>query len=221
VTDNGAGILAEMLPKVFDLFAQVDRTIDRAQGGLGIGLSVVRKLVELHRGTVTGASPGLGLGSTFTIRLPLAATAEESEAANKPSTPCVSDSLQVLVVDDNVDAAELLSEVLALSGHKAMAFNDGLSALAAARDVRPDVVILDIGLPEMNGYEVARRFRAEPAFAGIVLVAVTGWGSEDDKRQSREAGFDHHLTKPVDFERVQEIFAGINDGKRQAVDDRV
>ena len=220
VTDNGAGIAADMLPNVFDLFAQVDRTLDRAKGGLGIGLSVVRKLVELHGGTVTAASPGAGLGSTFTVRLPLAATppATQSAAANKPSTPRLTDSLCVLVVDDNLDAAELLSAVLELAGHDARAVHDGPAALAAARDVRPDVVFLDIGLPGMSGHAVARRFRAEAAFAGIVLVALTGWGSADDKRKSREAGFDHHLTKPVDLARVHELLAGIQrqggDGSR-------
>jgi len=214
VTDNGAGISADMLPKVFDLFAQVDRTLDRAQGGLGIGLSVVRKLVELHDGTVTAASPGLGLGSTFTVRLPLAATEEESAAADDPSTDRPTDSLRVLVVDDNVDGAELLSVMLERAGHEARAVHDGLAALAAARDVRPDVVFLDIGLPGMDGHEVARRFRADAAFAGIVLVALTGWGSEDDKRKSREAGFDHHVTKPIDFKRVRELFAGINGRER-------
>jgi len=210
VSDNGAGISAEMLPHVFDLFTQVDRTLDRAQGGLGVGLSVVRKLVELHHGTATAASPGLGLGSTFTVRLPLAATANEAAQVDKPSDTRVSVSLRVLVVDDNVDAAEMLSEMLELAGHEARAVHDGPAALAAARDVRPDVVFLDIGLPGMNGHEVARQFRADAAFAGIVLVALTGWGSNEDKRRSREAGFDHHVTKPLDFKRVQEIFEGIN-----------
>ncbi len=210
VTDNGAGISSEMLPNVFDLFSQVDRTLDRAQGGLGIGLSVVRKLVWLHGGTVSAESPGIGLGSTFTVRLPLAASAAAAAVATARSPSRLPDRLRVLVVDDNVDASELLSEALELAGHDARAVHDGVAAFAAARAVRPDVVFLDIGMPGMDGHEVARGFRAEATFAGIVLVALTGWSTDADRRKSREAGFDHHLTKPVELARVLELLAGIS-----------
>lgn len=211
VTDNGAGIAVEMLPRVFDLFAQVAGTLSRAQGGLGIGLSLVRKLLELHAGTITAESPGLGLGSTFTVRLPLVAgpQAEPTTSIAPYAGPRAVGRL-VLVVDDNEDAAELLTMLLAVLGHDARAVHDGPAALDAARRIKPDVVFLDIGLPGMNGYEVAKQFRADPALATTVLIALTGWGSEDDRRRSKEAGFDHHLTKPINARQVETLLAGLS-----------
>ncbi|MDI3287148.1 GAF domain-containing protein [Polyangium sp. 15x6] len=207
VEDTGVGIPAEMLPKVFDMFTQVGRSIERAQGGLGIGLTLVRRLVELHGGTVEAASDGPSRGSIFTVRLPLGA-AEEAKAVgpsgDAPAKGAVS-SLKVLVVDDNVDGAESLAELLQLTGHTTEVAHTGPSALVAARAFEPDVVFLDIGLPGMTGYEVAQRLRAEDELGRVVLVALTGWGTEEDRRQAREAGFDYHLTKPVDLQEVQRI----------------
>ncbi|WP_438021853.1 GAF domain-containing protein [Sorangium sp. So ce233] len=211
VVDNGVGIPADMLPKVFDMFTQVVRSIDRAQGGLGIGLTLVRRLVELHGGTVHAESEGPGHGSTFTVRLPLAAAEEPASRHSSPG-PAGRDAaaaLRILVVDDNVDGAESLALLLRMSGHRTRAVHTGPEAMTAARELGADVVFLDIGLPGMSGYEVARRLRAEPGFAGLVLVALTGWGTEDDRRQAREAGFDHHLTKPVDAAEVRRLVASV------------
>lgn len=210
VTDDGIGIAAEMLPRVFDLFAQVDRTIHRAQGGLGIGLSLVRQLVAMHGGTIAAESPGIGWGSTFTVRLPLAPaiTAASTRTAPPPEPASSSPSHhRVLVVDDNVDGAETLAMLLELSGHEATTAGSGPAALEVARAWHPELVFLDIGLPGMDGYEVARRLRTDPATAGLVLVALTGWGSEEDKRRSKAAGFDLHLIKPVGPEVVADVLA--------------
>ncbi|WP_437684890.1 GAF domain-containing protein [Sorangium sp. So ce176] len=211
VVDNGVGISADMLPKVFDMFTQVVRSIDRAQGGLGIGLTLVRRLVELHGGTVHAESEGPGRGSTFTVRLPLAAAEEPAPRRSSPG-PAGRDAaaaLRILVVDDNVDGAESLALLLRMAGHRTQEVHTGPEALTAARELGADVVFLDIGLPGMSGYEVARRLRAEPGFAGLVLVALTGWGAEDDRRQAREAGFDHHLTKPVNAAEVRRLVASV------------
>jgi PAS domain S-box-containing protein len=211
VTDSGVGIPADMLPRVFDLFVQGGRTIDRAQGGLGIGLSLVKKLSELHGGAVLGDSPGPGLGSTFRVRLPLAAREPvqprpRTTAADHRARP----GRRVLVVDDNVDGVETLAMMLELTGHAPHVAHDGDAALATARSVRPDIAFLDIGMPGMSGYEVARRFREDPALRRVVLVALTGWGSEDDKRRAAEAGFDHHLTKPVDADAIAGLLASLD-----------
>lgn len=215
VTDDGTGISADMLPRVFDLFAQVDRTLDRAQGGLGIGLSLVRRLVEMHGGTIAARSEGLGRGSTFTVRLPLASAGEDGAAGEAVARPeGRAAARRVLVVDDNLDAAETLAMLLSLQGHEATTAHSGPEALEAARARRPEVVFLDIGMPGMDGYEVARRLRADPALAGTTLVALTGWGSEDDKRRSQDAGFDVHLTKPVEPTAVAEVLAGIGGRER-------
>jgi len=200
VHDNGIGLSAEQLPRVFDLFAQVDASFERSQGGLGIGLSLVRKLVTLHGGTVTAASPGIGHGSVFTIRLPTSI-----EDARHPRTLAPPNSVmrdvpkgrRILVVDDNQDAAEMLAEMLSLTGNETQVAHDGPTAIAAAHAFSPHFIFLDLGLPGMDGYEVARRMRAEGLLSGVLLVALTGWGSADDERRTAEAGFDFHLTKPM------------------------
>ena len=207
VTDTGVGIDAETLPRVFELFARGATRGGASPGGLGIGLSLVRELVEMHGGTVSAASRGDGLGSTFELRLPrveqrAAVEGREGTRATAGVVP-----RRVLVVDDNVDAAEMLSMVLELRGHETRTAHDGPGALAAATDWSPEVVFLDIGLPGMDGYEVARRLRRDPAFAETVLVALTGWGSADDKLRAREAGLDVHLTKPVDVADVDDVVA--------------
>jgi signal transduction histidine kinase len=207
VTDSGAGIPAEMLPCVFDLFMQADRTLDRSQGGLGIGLTLVRHLVEMHGGRVEALSPGVNQGSEFVVRLPLLSGASPAASANGCGTAPAAAPRRVLLVDDNVDAADSLALLLSLGGHEVRAVHDGPSALRAAAEFRPEVVLLDIGLPGMDGYEVARRLRQCAEVAGTLLVAVTGYGREEDRRRSREAGFDFHLVKPADPQQLAELFA--------------
>ena len=218
VTDTGLGIPPGMLAEVFEMFTQVNRTLERCQGGLGIGLALVKRLVEFHGGTITAESPGLGQGSTFTVRLPLveacAGPTEERSTAETPSVQPPMSGRRVLVVDDNVDGAESLANMLQIGGHEIRTAHSGPAALDAARPFNPEVVFLDIGLPGMNGYEVAKRLRAEPSLSGAVLVALTGWGSDDDKRRSREAGFDFHLTKPVELTAIERILARVVAGGR-------
>jgi two-component system, sensor histidine kinase len=202
VQDNGIGISAEMLPKVFDLFVQSERALDRSEGGLGIGLSVVKQLVDMHHGSVTARSAGPGQGSIFEIRLPLvtAPVAEVSSAAAGPTA-----SKRVLIVDDNRDAADSISLLLKIHGHDVRTAYGGEDALTLAATYPADVVLLDIGLPGMNGYEVARRLRA--AGTSAHLVALTGYGQPEDVKRAREAGFDEHMVKPIDFDRLLETLA--------------
>ena len=208
VEDTGMGIPADMLNLVFDMFTQINRTLDRAQGGLGIGLSLVKTLVEIHDGSVEAASGGIDLGSTFTVRLPTA-----SALPAEPPTPLTVTAVagpvrqRILVVDDNIDAAETMVMLLDFSGHDARAAFGGQQALDVVAAFRPDVVFLDIGLPGMNGYEVARRLQASPATASAKLIALTGWGTEEDIRKSKMAGFHAHLTKPIDPEAVDALLA--------------
>ncbi len=207
ITDTGAGISPELLPNVFDLFVQSDRTLDRAQGGLGIGLAVVKRLVEMHGGQVTARSAGLAAGSTFEIRLPRTA---------RPQTPGIEDarfkapSRRVLIVDDNQDAANSLAMLLNMQGHDAQAVYSGKEAIQRTEVFRPDVALLDIGLPEMDGYELAGRLRAMPQLSGIRLVALTGYGQAEDYPRTQAAGFDDHLVKPVDPLALEHTLAGIS-----------
>jgi len=209
VSDTGLGIPQDQLAQVFEMFAQVRGQGERSQGGLGIGLALARRLLSLHGGTIEAYSAGPGQGSTFTLRLPtlhaLGAPAQPTPV--RRATSAGSSQRRVLLVDDNVDAAELMAAMLELLGHRAQIAHDGPSALELAGREQPEVAFLDIGLPGMDGHEVARRFRADPALAGCVLVALTGWGSQDDKRRSREAGFDFHLTKPVETAALQEVLS--------------
>jgi CheY-like chemotaxis protein/nitrogen-specific signal transduction histidine kinase len=198
IIDTGVGLPPEMIGRVFDLFAQADRTLDRSEGGLGIGLTVARKLAEMHGGTISAASEGLGKGATFTVRLPLS---NESTDNRDPAAPAsqLSDQAKyrVLVVDDNRDTATSCAMLLKRMGHEVETAYDGLAAIEAARAYRPQVLFLDIGLPGMNGYEVVRTLRDE-GFQNELIVAVSGYGQPDDRRRSREAGFDRHLVKPID-----------------------
>ena len=216
VTDTGVGIARESLEPAFEMFTQIGRTTERAQGGLGIGLSLVRRLVELHGGTVAAESPGPGRGSTFSVRLPLAdpqagpASGQGPDAAPSPHEG--TRGLRVLVVDDNVDAAETLASFLELEGNATLVAADGPHALAAAASFRPEVVFLDIGMPRMNGYEVAQALRQIPGLESVVIVALTGWGTQADRNRSREAGFDLHLTKPADLAVIDQLLAGLRHG---------
>lgn len=209
IRDRGIGLSPEMLHEAFELFAQGERTPDRAQGGLGIGLSLVKKLVELHGGTVRAASEGPGLGSEFVVCLPLldvAASAEPAPIAAPAPAPAPSRH-RVLVVDDNVDAAEGLAMLLRLDDHEVTIAHDGAHALALAAAAQPTIVLLDIGLPGMDGYEVCRRLRTA-GFTDTRIFALTGYSQDRDKQLALEAGFDAHMVKPVEFEKLQQILAG-------------
>ena len=203
IADNGTGMSADLLPEVFKMFTQDRQTLVRAQGGLGIGLSLVHRLLELHGGTAVAHSEGPGRGSTFTLRLP-ALAAEATAAWVAPIDPQqappagAAPSLRVLVVDDNEDAADALVMLLQAFGHLTRTAYDGVSALREAALFHPDVVVCDIGLPGLDGHQVAARLRADPSLAGALLIAATGWGGEEDRRKALAAGFDLHLTKPVD-----------------------
>jgi PAS domain S-box-containing protein len=208
VRDNGMGILPGMLPRIFDMFAQERRNGIGNQEGLGIGLSLVHRLVQMHDGTVEARSEGKDAGSEFIVRLPLCnVSAMESPDAEK-AVPLPL-GLRVLVVDDNRDAAEVLAMLLESIGVNAQAVNGGPAALAAIPNYQPNVILMDIGMPGMDGHEVARRIRSQPQFNGIKLVALTGWGQEKDRRDSSKAGFDHHLTKPVDFKVLKDLITGM------------
>lgn len=196
VKDNGVGIPMAMLPRVFDLFTQVEHSLDRSQGGLGIGLTLVKRLVELHGGVVHAFSEGVGQGCEFVIRLPVCSEVPQSSAPS--ADPPVIAARRILVVDDNRDSASTLAMLLRLSGNETRTANDGLEAIELADQFRPELVLLDIGLPRLSGYEVAQRIRQQPWGQNIVLIALTGWGQEDDRRKSKAAGFDAHLVKPLD-----------------------
>jgi CheY-like chemotaxis protein len=194
-----------MLPRIFEMFAQADRSLERSQGGLGIGLTLVRRLVEMHGGTIEARSEGIGKGSEFVVRLPIRGEwAEPARPEYRREGPALS-PLRILVVDDNHDAARSLARLLNLAGNEVQTAGDGREAVAAAAAFRPDVVLLDIGLPVLNGYDVARQIRAQPWGGDMALIALTGWGQDEDRRRSREAGFDHHLVKPVDTDTMMRL----------------
>jgi two-component system CheB/CheR fusion protein len=203
VKDTGVGIAPEVLPRVWDLFVQGDRDLDRAHGGLGIGLTVARRLVELHGGRIEAHSEGLGKGTEFVVNLrTLQMTTEEVPVhVTPPALP--QRTAEILLVEDNVDAAESLAMLLEALGHRVRSVSDGLAALEAAGADRPEVMLVDIGLPGIDGYEVARRIRRHPDLKEVTLVALTGYGREDDERKAMAAGFDVHLTKPVDPDALQ------------------
>ena len=244
--DDGVGISSEILPHVFDLFVQAERGVDRAQGGLGIGLTLVRRLVEMHSGSVAAHSDGPGQGSEFVVRLPLREGSGEGpgfrvqgsgpEAGAGPAPDTLGDRQEtsewlqppqaqteprtlnpepgphaktVLLVDDNADSAEMLAILLGLEGHTVIVAHDGPSALEVAAQQQPAVVLLDIGMPGMDGYAVARRLRQGTASADTVLVALTGYGQECDRARTQAAGFDHHLVKPVDMDALRRVLGGV------------
>ncbi len=209
VRDTGIGIAPEMLPRIFEMFVQADRRTKNAQGGMGIGLTLVRSLVEMHGGTVEARSEGLGKGSEFVVALPLLTDVFEGAPTGRvePSRTGRAAPRRVLVVDDNAPAAETLALVLRLEGHEVTTAHDGASALELAVADPPEVALVDLGMPKMDGCELARRFRASPALKDVVLIALTGWGQEEDRRRTREAGFDLHLVKPVEVDVLNRLFA--------------
>ena len=214
VKDNGIGIDPTHLPKLFEMFSQATSALDRADGGLGIGLALARGLVEAHGGRVEAHSAGLGTGSEFILHLPTVAS--NAVASNRRAAPDEQTSiakaqrrppLRILIAEDNKDAADMLAEVQKLSGDTVQVCSDGASVSEACIAFRPDVVILDIGLPGLNGYQVATKIRAETWGQSLLLIALTGWGQEEDKRRATEAGFNHHLTKPVDQQTLEKFLA--------------
>jgi PAS domain S-box-containing protein len=205
VKDTGIGIPADLLPNVFDLFVQEQRSLDRAQGGLGIGLTLVKGLVESHGGKIVAHSNGPGCGSEFVVTLPSASRPAPAETPPEPSVLARRVGVRVLIVEDNADSADTLTELLELWGHEVCHAAEGAEAVEIAREFLPDVALVDIGLPGMDGYEVARRLRAQAAGSPPLLIALTGYGREDDRRKSREAGFHHHLVKPIDLQTLRHL----------------
>jgi two-component system, chemotaxis family, CheB/CheR fusion protein len=207
VRDTGIGIASEVLPRVFDLFSQAERSLDRAEGGLGIGLTLVRRIVELHAGTVEAKSPGVGGGAEFVLRLPAVFSSGGQVAVPKQHPRRPPHAARVLMLEDNADVAETLAMILELLGHHVRVVADGTAGLEAARANVPDIMLVDIGLPKLNGYEVAKAVRADATLKHVVLVALTGYGRAEDKSKAMAAGFDYHLTKPVDLEMLGEVVA--------------
>jgi two-component system CheB/CheR fusion protein len=215
VRDSGIGIDAELLPRIFELFTQGNRSLDRSQGGLGIGLTVARKLVEMHGGAISASSEGLGKGSEFTVRLPAqAARPTEPPPTITPVSQLGSPALRVLVVEDNVDAAESLAILLRMFGHQPHIAHTGMAGLDAASIYHPDVILLDVGLPGMDGYEVVRRLREQPASKDVPVIAMSGYSMTDDGTSVRGASFDQYLVKPVEPEKLQEVLLSM--ANRQA-----
>jgi signal transduction histidine kinase/DNA-binding response OmpR family regulator len=219
VRDNGIGIPPEMLSKIFELFTQVERSLDRSRGGLGVGLTLARRLIEMHGGRIDVASDGPGLGSEFTVRLPVVQGAgTQAVATGGPSAPepTTRVPLRILVVDDNVDAADSVAWLLRHQSHDVRTAHDGRSAIAMAAEFRPRVVVLDLGLPQLDGYEVSRRLRASTETRDALIIAVSGYGQDEDRRRSAEAGFDYHFIKPVDFQTLLGVLREANDEESPA-----
>ncbi len=207
VKDNGIGIAPDQVPRLFEMFAQLDRSLERSQGGLGIGLTLVKRLVEMHGGRIEASSAGLGKGSEFVVRLPVLETSQPQ--GTETDEPAFQSSLRILVVDDNRDGADSLSMMLRLMGNDTRTAYDGEEAVAAAVEFRPDVILLDIGLPRLTGYEACRRIRRQPGGKELVIIAQTGWGQEEDRQRTHQAGFDHHLVKPVEPTALMKLLAGL------------
>jgi CheY-like chemotaxis protein len=211
VSDNGIGIDPDLLPHVFELFTQGDSSLARSRGGLGIGLTLVQRLVELHGGSIDARSAGANQGSEFVVRLPALARASEEIAPPTPVSVSAAERRRILVVDDNVDSAESMAAILRIEGHDVMTAYDGMAALKAAEEVTPEVVLLDIGLPGLDGYELARRLRARPQTHRALLVAITGYGQSEDVKSAMDAGINCHLVKPVNRAALNAILVSAQD----------
>ena len=209
ISDNGIGIPKEIQPTIFDLFSQVDSSMERAQGGLGIGLTLVKNLVEMHKGTVTVESGGKGRGSTFTVRLPIQIQIKDKEEEIMPEHNSTTQHYRVLIVDDNEASAKTLGWTLEILGHESRLAHEGKKAIEVAKEYVPDIILLDIGLPGMNGYEVCRAIRQEPTLRDAVIIAQTGWGQKEHLKLSQEAGFNYHLVKPIRIETLEGILAKV------------
>ncbi|HVF23065.1 MAG TPA: PAS domain S-box protein [Pyrinomonadaceae bacterium] len=217
VKDNGAGIPPDKLNSIFEMFMQVDSTSDRSQGGLGIGLTLVKRFVEMHDGTIEPRSAGEGMGSEFTVRLPILSKPTSAMASGTDASTGAPEHRRILVVDDNRDSAESLAMLLQMTGNKTDVAYDGVEALEAIEAHRPEVVLLDIGLPRLDGHEVCRRVREQNWGKDIVMIALTGWGQADDRRKSQEAGFNDHLVKPVDYDHLLELLSKLTSGSETRV----
>jgi two-component system CheB/CheR fusion protein len=210
VRDTGIGIAPDMITRIFDLFVQADRRLNRSQGGIGIGLTLTRKLVELHGGTVTASSAGPGRGSEFVVRLPACQDARSAVKTDMFHEAVAAPRRRVLIVDDNVDSALSLGMLLKLQGHQIQTANDGATALRIVAQFDPQIMFLDLGMPVIDGYEIARRLRERPESKKLFLVALTGWGQDDDRRRTREAGFNAHVVKPIQSAELQSLLAGLD-----------
>jgi CheY-like chemotaxis protein len=210
VRDNGIGIAADQIPRIFDLFMQVDTSLERSESGLGIGLTLAKNLVEMHDGTLEVHSAGAGQGSEFVVRLPIMVETRKPPPEPTVSEPTTTTARRILVVDDNRVSADSLARLLHLTGNETHTAYDGLEAVEAAATLRPDVIVLDIGLPKLNGYEVCRRIREEPWGKSMVLVAVTGWGQDEARQKSRDAGFNAHTVKPIDLAELVKLLASLS-----------
>jgi PAS domain S-box-containing protein len=213
VKDNGAGIPADKLDSIFDMFMQIEGTSDRSQGGLGIGLTLVKRLVEMHGGSIESRSAGEGMGSEFIVRLPVLGRRLISPE-HRTGVPRATPARRVLIVDDNQDSADSLAMLMQITNNEAYLAHDGVEAVEAIEKHRPEVVLLDIGLPKLDGHEVCRRVRKQPWGKDIVIIALTGWGQEADRRKSQEAGFDGHLVKPIDYDKLVDLLASLTDGSK-------
>ncbi|QEL17805.1 hybrid sensor histidine kinase/response regulator [Limnoglobus roseus] len=209
VRDDGIGIPADMLGRIFEMFTQVDRSSEQSHGGLGIGLTLVRRLVDMHDGSIEARSPGPGGGSEFVVRLPLIPPPHETPPKSDGPKAKALSGCRILVVDDNKDSADSLGDLLGIMGNDIRTAHDGLEAVEVAEAFRPELVLLDIGLPKLNGYEVARRIRQQPWGRDMMLIALTGWGQDEDRRRSQEAGFNLHVVKPVELAALEKLLAGV------------
>jgi CheY-like chemotaxis protein/anti-sigma regulatory factor (Ser/Thr protein kinase) len=220
VRDTGVGIAPDLQPKIFDLFVQADTGLARTNGGLGIGLTLVKRIVDLHEGSVEVRSDGENRGTEFVVTLPALPSNEQVSApSGPPSLPAGSKPVRILLVEDNPDAAETFTVLLELGGHEVRVAKDGLAAIDAVEDFSPDIAFIDVGLPGIDGYDLATRLRAHPGCHSTILVALTGYGRDEDKKRAAEAGFDHHLTKPVDFALIDRLLANVSSSAVSLRDD--